>query len=151
MAKVVFAILFVLMSSCDYSGKYTEPYAIYRTNQFNNVDIPKVEEFMREIAKQWDFRIVEKSRSQMKTLTGDREAFKIFLLDKKDKNKWVLVIGNVGTHNVLTWHLYNDGVIALQDLELINQQIKVTLEKRFNLDFCEIDPVTSSCKSTQKQ
>ena len=145
MAKVVFAILFVLMSSCDYSGKYTEPYAIYRANQFNTEDIPQIEEFIREIAKQWNFKIVEKGRNQMKTLTQGREAFHIFLLDKQNQKQWIIAIGNSGLGDILTWSIYDRGKIPIPDLQRLTLQVKETLEQHFDLKFCEVNLATSMC------
>jgi len=148
MARVFFITLLVLISSCEYCSEYKEPYVIYRANHFNTEDIPKVEKFIREVAKQWELEIVEKSRDLLKIHNNGENAFNIFLTDKNDRNNWVLVIDNFGEY--LSWDVYDMDVMPFTDLQKLTSQVKEILEQRFGLEFCEIDAVTSLCKSTQE-
>jgi len=140
MHKFLLILLIITLNACD--STYIPPDYIYRTYNFQTKHIAEVEKLLRDIAKAWELHIKEKDRESMKYLSSGEDAFFIFFLRDDEA---IFTIGNVGAAHSIDIHAYNQGVITNKELGLLTHSIKDELEKRFDLDFCEIDLETSSC------
>ena len=78
----------------------------------------------------------------MKYITRGQEAFHIYLLLEGDT---VISIGNVGAGTILSLMVMDYGHLSIAELDRLTSDVKRTLENRFSLEFCLIDPYTSEC------
>ena len=118
--------------SCQ--GESTGPTYHYRA-PFDPAMVDGVVEFMRGVAKRWEFRLFEKDRKGAKFISRGMEAFFILLFLKRDPDgKWILDISNVGVGTNLSLALYEHEDMPLSELQRLDNEVRTGLEQKFGVE-----------------
>ena len=106
-------VLCCISSITSCVGDNVRPAFLFRS-VFDPDTVNDVEIFMRALSEQWEFRLYEKDREEIESVTrGEQEAFFLFLYYEDDS---ILAMGNVGAGNVITLDLYDFGKMPLGKL-----------------------------------
>lgn len=130
----LFAVLLIGVSSC--SSEYIEPRFFYR-GDFSPSLVDGVENYMKKIAKQKGYRVFEKDRDQMRTLTQGQDAF---FMSYYLEEKAILSIMNVGAGTVLTLSLNDYEIISIDELEQLATEVRDGLNKEFGIKLATANP-----------
>ena len=137
------------LASC---GTSEPPYLAYRAYQtaFDKSTVAEAERHLREVGSRWDLIVHE----QRRTVFDSAGVFTTFMFrDKRayERQRWIVVAGNyVGTdddvnRSSLTLHFYDNGDMPVDELDRLAFEIKHTMQDRFGLEFCRVNPARSLC------
>ena len=142
-----------LAASC---GGSEPPYLAYRTT-FDKAMAVDVERHLREVASRWELVVHEHSRS----VTGGIDKFNIFMFhdDRSfERRRWTVLAssydcgsGDVPPRSRMFLHFYDNGDMPIETLDRLAFEIKHTMQGRFGLEFCRINPVGSACDGEYRQ
>lgn len=125
----IILIVCFLGSSCE--AEYKPPYLLY-TAQFDITKVDNAVVLVKEIAKNWNLRVYEIDREQMKFVTQGKDAFFIALYFKEDP---IISIANSGVGEVLRVMAIDYGKMSLPDLKKLTEETIQTLKLELNLEF----------------
>ena len=147
------AWLCVASSSC---GTSEPPYLAYRA-EFDKSMAAEAERHLREVASRWELVVHEQSKSAI----SGADVFVTFMFhdDRSYKRRrWFVFARNhdFGTdddpnRSLLGLHFYDNGDMPIDELDRLAFEIKHTMQDRFGLDFCRVNPVRSLCDEEYRQ
>lgn len=137
-------------------GTNDPPYLAYQA-AFDKSMAFDAERDLRQVASRWDLVVHEQSKS----VTGGEDVFATFMfLDDRsyERRNWVVFARNhdLGTddhpkRSLLSLHFYDNGDMPIEALDRLAFEIKHTMEDRFGLEFCRVNPARSVCDEEYRQ
>ena len=132
------------------------PYLAYRA-AFDKSMAGDAERHLREVASRWDLVVHEKSKSALNGL----DVFATFMFyDERssERRTWVVFVRNhdLGIddepdRSLLSLRFYDNGDMPIEALDRLAFEVKHTMQGRFGLEFCRINPVGSVCDEEYRQ
>ena len=141
-----------MAASC---GTSEAPYLAYRATFDKSIAVD-AERHLREVASRWELVLHEQSKS----VTGGDDKFTTFLFhdDRSyEQRRWTVVASSydLGTGEVaqsrMFLHFYDSGDMPIDDLDRLAFEIKHTMQDRFGLEFCRVNPARSVCDAEYRQ
>lgn len=130
-------------------GSSQPPYLAYRA-AFDKSMAVDAERHLREVASRWELVVHEQSKS----VTGvDMFVTFMFYDDRSYERARATVLASttdLGTdddpnRSVLSLHVYDNGDMSIEALDRLAFEIKHTMQERFGLEFCRLNPASSVC------
>ena len=151
--KTMWLLLALAAASC---GTHESPYVAYRA-AFDKSMAGDVEQYLREVASRWDLVVHEQSKS----VTRSDDVFVTFMYwdDRSyERNRWTLIVRNhdFGTDNepdrsLISLAFFDKRGMPVEALDRLAFEIKHTLQDRFGLEFCRLNPARSVCDEEYKK
>lgn len=145
--KTMWLWLALAAGSC---GTHEPPYVAYRA-AFDKSMAGDVEQYLREVASRWDLVVHEQSKS----VTRSDDVFVTFMYwdDRSyERNRWTVIARNhdFGTDedpdkSLISLAFFDGRGMRVEALDRLAFEIKHTLEDRFGLEFCRLNPARSVC------
>lgn len=142
-----------LASSC---GSSEPPYLAYRAT-FDRSMAVDAERYLREVASRWELVVHEHGKS----VTGGVGKFNMFMFhDDRSlaQQRWTVVAssydlssGDVPPRSRMFLHFYDNGDMPIEALDRLAFEIKHTMQERFGLQFCRVNPARSVCDQEYRQ
>ena len=137
----------VAVASC---GTSEPPYLAYRA-EFDKSMAAEAERHLREVASRWELIVHEQDRSAFDS-AGEFVTF-VFYDDRSYKRRrWIVFARNhdLGTdddpnRSSLALHFYDNGDMPIEGLDRLAFEIKHTMQDRFGMEFCRVNPARSLC------
>jgi len=127
---IIFVVFFLI--SCGGKSTFIAP-EFHFEGAFKPSSLDKLEGYIKQLAQEKDYRVYEKRRHQMKTLTNGQDAFSIALYQKtNDKN--ILYISNTGAGTILTLYLFTNKDFSLQEAKSLADTVIHYLESQLNIE-----------------
>ena len=137
-------------------GTSEPPYLAYRAT-FDKSMAVDAERHLREVASRWELVVHEHSKS----VTGGVDKFTTFMFhdDRSyERRRWMVVASSydLGTgddpgRSRMFLHFYDNGDMPIEALDRLAFEIKHTMQDRFGLEFCRVNPPRSVCDEEYRQ
>ncbi len=137
MKKIALILGSFFLFSCG-GSTYQEP-DYYFEGKFDPSLVSSLDMYMKRLAEDRNFRVFEKDRTQMKTLTQDKDALYISFY-KNNKDKPILWVSNVGTGTVLTLGLLSNESFSLQEVKALAEAVTKYLKTEMNIKMKPVSP-----------
>jgi hypothetical protein len=134
-----YAIAMFFMALCACESESAPVYLLYRA-PFDVSQVDEADGLIKALASEWELRVFENSRSEMRGITDGKPAFSVTLFFENDP---VLFLSNAGVGEILSLFVMDFGEMPIEELQRLTAQVGRALEDRLSIDFKKSDESTA--------